>query len=299
MRIATFANSSQMLAASLKTQSRLSQMQLQTASGTKSSDYGGLGSVAGKVIDLESATKRATSYAETATTTLSRTESMYSALGSMTDLITSFKSTLSSYSVDQDAESLALTAASLRDEFVDLLNTRYEGRYLFGGNITDQEPVDLTSSDYSMDNLETEDTSYYQGNETVASVKISPNQTLNYGVLGSMDGFEQALRVFASFATSESDSLTSDQISSGLDILAKSMDNILVAQTKVSTDADTLTRAADRQTAIAASTKDLSSNYKDVDVTTISAQISTYQAQLEASFSALAKISKISLLNYQ
>ena len=52
-RVATFNVSDRMLSASLQTQARMTQAQLQQASGSVSTDYGGLGQSAGTLVDLQ------------------------------------------------------------------------------------------------------------------------------------------------------------------------------------------------------------------------------------------------------
>lgn len=298
MRVATFAISNTMLRASLKTQAKLADVQLQESSGVVSTDYGGLGSAAGQVIDTESAIARANAYADTASTAEDRVQQMYDTLTQMTDLITSFKSTLSSASVD-DTSSLAENAASMRDEFVSLLNTRYQGRYLFGGSSTGTEPVSLDEDAYSLSGLSTADTSYYQGNGALASARVSASQSITYGVTADSDGFEKALRVLASFANADTDTMSSDDLSTGIDLLAEAMDAILVKQTGLSAAASSLSNASDRQTSTADTLSDLLSSERDSDVTALAVKVSTYEAQLEASYSALSKISAVSLLNYK
>ena len=90
MRVATFAMNRQMLAASLNTQAKMAEMQLQEASGKVSTDYGGLGASAGKLINLEVAAERTDRYLASATTASSRIETQYTTLGSVADLLTSF-----------------------------------------------------------------------------------------------------------------------------------------------------------------------------------------------------------------
>ena len=94
MRVATFASSDRMLNASLATQARMSNLQMQQASGSISTNYGGLGSDTRPLLDLEATLKTSQSYADAAKSAGGRVEVMYSALSSITDLLTDFRATL-------------------------------------------------------------------------------------------------------------------------------------------------------------------------------------------------------------
>lgn len=89
MRVATFSMNERMLTASLQTQARMVEMQIQEASGSVSSDYGGLGTDTRKLINLEVALTRSQSYEKAAGEALERAEVMYDALTSVNDLLTS------------------------------------------------------------------------------------------------------------------------------------------------------------------------------------------------------------------
>ena len=197
MRVATFATSDRMLNASLATQARLANLQMQQASGSLSTDYGGLGSSSKPLLDLEASLKTSQAYADAAESADGRVEAMHSALSSVTDLLTDFRAQLTSL-MSSDSSSVsraALTSAAegYMAELASLLNTSYEGRYLFGGNSTLDLPVDL--SGFTAD-ASTQSTSYYLGDDAVTSVKISRDQTVSYGVTANDSAFEQESGVY-------------------------------------------------------------------------------------------------------
>ena len=68
MRVATFASSDRLLDAAMRVQARESEATMQQASGKQSSDYGGLGTTAGRVISLQSSVSLSKSYASAAAT---------------------------------------------------------------------------------------------------------------------------------------------------------------------------------------------------------------------------------------
>ncbi len=92
MRVATFAVSDQMIAAALRTQATMANQQIQQASGQISQDFGGLGSSSERVINLQVSVTRSQSCVDAASLADSKVQVMYSAVGSMTDIITNLRS---------------------------------------------------------------------------------------------------------------------------------------------------------------------------------------------------------------
>ena len=298
MRVATFASSERMLNASLATQARLSNLQMQQASGSISTNYGGLGSDTRPLLDLEATLKTSQSYADAAKSADGRVEVMYSALSSITDLLTDFRATLvslmSSDSTTASRAALTSAAEGYMDELASLLNTSYEGRYLFGGNSTLDPPVDLSS--YAPD-AETESTDYYQGDDAVTSVKISRDQTVSYGVTANESAFEQAFRAFGIIANAGG-TPDDELLQSSYDLVISSLDATISLQSKLSIDAGTLERAQERQSDYQTMLEGAISDLRDADVTAITVRISNYETQLQASYSAISKLQSLNLVDY-
>ena len=88
MRIATFAQSNKMIADAMRVESVMANEQVQESSGMVSTDYGGYGANAQHVVNLQVSVTRAQSYVDAATLADSKVQVMYSAVGSMTDIVT-------------------------------------------------------------------------------------------------------------------------------------------------------------------------------------------------------------------
>ena len=143
MRVATFASVDQMVNAALRTQATMNSAQVQESSGLVSTDYGGFGAQAGQVVNLQVSVMRAQSFSDAASAAYNRASIMSSALTSMSDLMTSFRSDLTAAtSTDGSGNGLTETAASLLQQMASELNTQYEGEYVFGGSQTATQPVD-------------------------------------------------------------------------------------------------------------------------------------------------------------
>jgi len=299
MRVATFANSQQMIAAALKTQSIMSDQQTQEASGLVSSDFGGLGSTTQQVLNLQVSVTRAQSYIDAATQTDSKIQVMYSAVNSIADLTTEFRSllTAATNTASTDAASVTQSAQEMLSTMASLLNTQYSGSYLFGGSRAEQAPVDVSSTTYAAaTSPSTADTSYYQGDSAVASVRVSDSQTVSYGVTADNTAFEQIMRAMNLVANNSP--LSTDTLNEALDLADSAIDAIGVVQTRISNASSSIEKASASQTEYQSYAQTLGSDLTSVDVAAVTASLATYEAQLTASYSAIAKVQGLNLSSY-
>ncbi len=295
MRVATFALSSSLMNHALTTQAKLAEKQTQEASGLVSSDYGGLGTDAGKLVDLEVSLSRAQAYADAATQATKRVEVMYSATGSIVDALIDARTTLSSASVDtEDLVAVQETAASLLEEVVSLLNTQYEGRYLFAGTDTLEAPVDL--SGYTAVDADTADTGYYGGDSTIISVKVDADRTVSYGVTADNEAFEKTIRVLSLIA--DSDTLTDGDLETLSNLLVEAQDEVIAVQSGLSLAAASLENAAAEQEDFVSIAETSIDDLRSADLAEVAVAVAQYETQLEASYAAVGKLSSVSLLDY-
>lgn len=294
MRVATYAMSQRLLTTTLRAQSSMAELQLQQASGSVATTYGGLGTSARSVVELESLLSRSRSYESTASEASGRIEIMYSSLSGVVDLLTNMRSTLTSaLSTDGDTDTVSSLAESSLIELASLLNTRFEGRYLFSGDATGTEPVNLDG--YSPD-LTTASTSYYEGDSAKATVQLSQNQSVSYGITADNPAFETALRTLGSLAGATA--LDADAIQSAYDLIVEALDAVTSVQSQVSMDAATVERAQSRQQDYQTQLEAMVSTLKDADVTALAVELATYETQLEASYSAIAQLQSLNLVDY-
>ncbi|WP_441279017.1 flagellin [Tardiphaga sp. 172_B4_N1_3] len=299
MRVATFAINDQMIASALRTQSTMANQQIQEASGLISSDFGGLGSSAQQVLNLQVSVTRAQSYIDAATQTNSKIQVMYSAVNSVSDLVTQFRTLLTSASSasSTDAASVTESAKNMLEQMASLLNTQYNGGYLFVGSATKTAPVDISSATYAAaSSPSTADTSYYQGDSQLGAVRVSDNQTVSYGVTADNTAFEQIMRAMNLVASNSP--LSTDTLNEALDLAVDSIDKLGVVQTRISNASASIERASAYQTEYQSYAQTLGSDLTSVDVAAVTAKLSTYQAQLTASYAAIAKVQSLNLASY-
>jgi flagellar hook-associated protein 3 FlgL len=298
MRVATFAQSDQMITSSLRLQSVMANEQVQEASGQKSLDFGGYGSGAGQVINLQVSVTRAQSYIDASKLADNKVQVMYSAVGSVTDIITQLRTQLSAATTGNTtaAASVINYAQQAMAQMSGLLNTQYNGEFVFSGASTDTAPSDVTSFGTGAGSLTTPDSSYYKGDSEIANVRVSDSQSISYGVTADNPAFEQVMRLLKFVGNSTS--LSSSDITQALTVASNALDATSTVQAKLSTAAAQMETASASQTDYQGFAQSLSGDLTGVDVAAITAQLATYQAQLTASYSAIAKIQGLNLANY-
>ena len=185
---------------------------------------GGLGSATQQVLNLQVSATRSQSYIDAATLTNSKIQVMYSAVNSIADLATQFRALLTSATSASgtDAASVTESARNMLEQTASVLNTQYNGSYLFGGSETKTAPVDVSSTSYpAATSPSSADSSYYQGNSQLASVRVSDSQTVSYGVSADNTAFEKLMRAMNLAA---SNSPLTDTLNEALDLAVDAID---------------------------------------------------------------------------
>ena len=299
MRVATFPLSEQMIAAALRTQSVMADDQLEQASGVTSTDYGGLGETSGQVINLQISVARSQSYVDAASSAVNKTNVMYTSVTSIANLLSSFRATLTAASNSASTDPTSVTEAAQQglQSMASLLNAQFGSEYLFGGSNTTSPPVDVSSSAYpALTSPSSADTKYYQGDDQVASARVSDGQTVSYGVTADNSAFEQGLRALNLVANNSP--LTSATLTEALNLTISAVKATAAVQTSLGLASSSMQAASSAQTEYQNFAETLGSNLDGVDVAAVTAQLSTYQAQLDASYSAIAKIQGLSLASF-
>jgi flagellar hook-associated protein 3 FlgL len=299
MRVATFPLSEQMIAAALRTQSVMANDQLEQASGVTSTDYGGLGETSGQVINLQISVARSQSYVDAATSAVNKTNVMYTSVTSIANLLSSFRATLTAASNSASTDPTSVTEAAQQglQSMASLLNAQFGSEYLFGGSNTTSPPVDVSSSAYpALTSPSSADTKYYQGDDQVASARVSDGQTVSYGVTADNSAFEQGLRALNLVANNSP--LTSATLTEALNLTISAVKATAAVQTSLGLASSSMQAASSAQTEYQNFAQTLGSNLDGVDVAAVTAQLSTYQAQLDASYSAIAKIQGLNLASF-
>ncbi len=298
-RVATFSLQSSMLDASMRIQSRMAEKELQSASGLQSETYSGLNAASTtRVLNLQSALSKSQTLTDSLAIAGDRVETMYGAIGDMIDQLTNMRSILSASSTETGSEDqLNSTAQGVLDDLEQLLNTKYDGRYLFGGAVTTSAPADLSAMT-TPTIPSTVDDSYYNGTDDLASVRLGSDQTLEYGVTANNQAIEKAIRAVMIAATMSTDPVNSDALTEAYDLATTAIEGLTALQATLSLGADRIETAEYREESLQVTLTNSITDLTQVDVAAVTAELQTYETQLQASYSALATIFETSLADY-
>src|SRR4051812_584434 len=139
MSINGIGSSSSMLVQALTSmRSQLDELQRQLGTGTRSTDYAGLGINRGLVIGLRSHLSAISSYADTTTNVNLRLSLMQTTLTRIAAIKGNVKAaTQTNFSIDASGQTIGQQAAGAQfDELLNALNTQAGDRYLFSGRAT-------------------------------------------------------------------------------------------------------------------------------------------------------------------
>lgn len=288
-RVATFSQSLYVLHQSLGTQAKLAEVQEQTASGLKSTTFGGLGVSAGALTRQQTAYEAATAQSAAATSALTVLQQSWSALGTITDLTDTISTTLASAvsAVSAtDTTDLAATAQGWLSDLQSILNGQFSDQSLFAGTATDTTAVNLT--DYVSDAA----TSYYNGSSDERVFTASDGQTVALGANAGDPAIAQLVEALKGLINGTSTAATAlDQIQSGASGVAD-------LQAGLSAGATRLQAIVDRADAKATALSDLISTLKEADLAEASVLATQYETQLQTAYSTLNMLMSVKLSDY-
>jgi flagellar hook-associated protein 3 FlgL len=297
--ISTFGLYNLLLGAAKNVQSDRATAVTQESTGLVGTDIAAYGKKMGQLLNLQDEINRAQKSADLARTTGDRAEAMYSAIGSMIDLMTNLRSAISGGLSGDDTTALVAQAQATLSDLAGQMNTQLGGRYLFAGSRTDGPAVDLSNYPSTLPpSATTPDGSYYQGDGDVASLRLPGGSTLNYGVTGDNPAFEQALRAASMVANVTTSPLDSDALKAAFDLADSAVTGLTGLQAQVSVAANRLDDTQQSQTAYVTLLQDAASSIKNVDAAEAMAKATELQTQLQAAYSALSMVMKIRLTDY-
>lgn len=285
-----------LLRSAMTVQARLAEKQTAQSSGLTEETYAALGSSAGKLISMESQLADLQGRSDTTQTALDRAEAMSDAVGSMIELMSELRSTLSSMSTQtSDSVDYNQVGETLLEDLANLMNLQVDGRYLFGGGQTTTAPVDVSLLSVPT-TPSTADSAYYLGDDSVQSVKVTDSASVDYGVTANESGFEKALR--AANMLANIDASDEDAIAEAYDLATEAMDELLATQGRLGVNASRLESWQERQDTAASLMSERISDIKAVDTAQVAVEISQYETTLEASYAVLGKLNSLRLLDY-
>lgn len=289
-RVATSNQQNTLVRCMMRAESQVATAQISSATGLRSTDYKGIAADSGRIVDLESHYRRTERYIDEGEVVSGRIETMHSTVGSMIDVTNRLQSLIASLqgAAGSAADGVQDEAAGLMQEFAGLLNTRMEGRYLFGGSRTDQAPVSIDSATYPAASAPSSaDTRYYSGDGGLFYFQAADDLVIEYGATADDPAVEQAMRAFNLLANMSTDPVDSTVLDEASELAAAGADGMTVIQSKLGTAAGTLERTLDRHLDTQLVLETQVDDRRNIDLAAATTRLSQLQASLEATMSLM------------
>lgn len=299
-RIATANHQNTLVRYMMQGESRVAAAQITASSGLKSTDFKGVASDSGRIVDLDSTYRRTERYIDEGEVVSGRIQTMDSTVGSMIDVTNRLQSLITSLqgAASSAAEGVQEEAAGLMKEFIGLLNTRQEGRYLFAGSRTDTAPVNSDTASYPPVTVpSTADTSWYSGDSSLSYFQAADDLVIEYGATADDPAIEKAMRAFTLVASMSVDPVDSDVLDEASTLAAEGADGMSVIQARLGVAAGTLDRTLDRHVDTQLVLETQVDDLRSVDLAEATVRMSQLQASLEATMSLMKILQDTNLNN--
>lgn len=294
-RVGDLAQSNRMQSLVRQTQSRIADGQIAIATGKNAKSYAEIGDKAGLLIASQQQSQLTARFVTENQKVVDRTNMMSTALGGVADLAERFRSTLVAAMQESTGSAVPLESEvqNMLSEVTNLLNSKFEGRYLFSGSRTDTAPVTLpvpppTGTDPSL---------YYQGDEQRLTARIDVGTEVTYGVTASNPALADLIgalgQVHEASATSNP-----DMLSQALDRVGSAIDGIATLRGSLGVTTARIEATVETQKSAQSYLDEVVDGIVGTDLASAYSKIASDTASLEASFLLTSKLSKLSLAEY-
>lgn len=313
-RIGTFTNQQMILSATLRNQARFADTQLQVATGKVSQTFSGISQDTSRLTNLKNELAKTEQYIENIDVVTKRLEFMEFGLEQIDDMARDMRSLIRSNLNGDAATTVNLQALAQQylEQVTEIMNLRDDSRYLFAGGKTDTKPVDLANGVYTPPVPPpfdaTVDTGYYEGDASIAEVRIDDTVVVQYGVLASESAFEKIVRSLDHVAqttfTSPITAAEKQMLNDAITALTEAVEDNGTSKTIGELASDVVLdhrlldsqREKHQQYANFASTS--IGEIENVDTAEAITFLNFQQVQLQASYELIARIGTLSLTNF-
>jgi flagellar hook-associated protein 3 FlgL len=177
-----------------------------------------------------------------------------------------------------------------------ILNTEFEGRYLFSGSRTTTMPVgDIENITNVINQAPT--ANYYNGDDTVLSANITSTININYGIKANDPAFQNLIACLNTVLVGEK---TGDDAEFGtaLEYLDKAYDQVIELRSQNGNFASTVLNVNNQYTNTLLYTKQTLARLTDTDLPSATASLYSQDAILRASYATLSRLTSTSLNDY-
>jgi flagellar hook-associated protein 3 FlgL len=302
-RVADFGQSSLNQFQLMQLETQIAKIQTQVGSGQVSQTFDGISAQAQQLVSLQGQSTKITQYLSNNNLASQRTTAAETAITNMMNLATSFQTTLVNALNPGNAGSMALNQTAQNDmqQMAALLNTQFEGQYIFAGSATSTVPVNLSAPGFTAPGPvypSTPNTSYFQGNSTKLAVQVDDNFSVTYGTTADQTGFEELLRAMHLAATAVTNPADIPRLNEALRVAKLAISDMSAIQAQIGVVQNVLSNTQEAQNQFQLQLKQQIGNISNIDVAQASTDLTGTENTLQASYAVTARLSQLSLVNF-
>ncbi len=302
-RVANFAQHQLTLSYTLQTQSNAARTQIEIASGKTAQQYAEIPRDANQLVSLERNIQLSEKFSQNIDQAVARLNIMESSIATMVNRATEVLGIMSQGLSGSYIDDLPLQqfSATFLEEAAALINTQHEGRYLFAGSLTDRVPVDLNDPAYTpaagLPGVFAADFDYYQGDQTLLSVRADDAFETVYGITGDNPAFEEMLRALE-YMDYAGANLDKQVLTEAYNLMKSAIDGLSDLRGQIGANTLVLEKTKDGHQNFQTYAENIVSSIEDTDIAAATTQLSMDELTLQGSYLALSRLSSLNLISF-
>lgn len=303
-RISTFAQNQAVVAQMLRAQSQVADTQRQVSTGEISDSYKGMARNASALVGARAVESRTLKYIDLAKQAISRVDLQATGISTMYSTAAKLRQNLLNALANNSGRTVAVDVNAAFEIGKSVLNTKANGRYIYAGSRTDMMPFGAANL-ADLATVANPVSGYFANDTKKSQVRVDQNLNIEYGQAASEMGQDlmASIKTIAEYnaATPIGESLTpadraiiKAQIAN-LDTVMGTISGIEAANGIVQKRLEDIVI---RHEEIDVVNKRLIADVSEVDMAAAIARLNQDQLAVEASYSLIRQLNKISLLNF-
>jgi flagellar hook-associated protein 3 FlgL len=298
-RISTYLQNQQSLQTLQTAAQNIALSTFQITTGNKAQNLSQVAKDSNQILTLGDVTTRAGVYQNNITSANNQLQSMESVLNNMLNILQDASSTATLGSNENDAStraSLAPKLQSLVQSFYAAMQIQFNGKYLFSGSNGLTSPIAGNGTSTPYNNAQAS-SQWYQGDGDLPTVVTGPGTSLQYGVLGNDQAFQDMKTGLEALWYGLQNNSTTD-MDSGIALLQNARSAVSSLLGEVGGQISALNLDSTNNTAQTQFIQNQLDSLQKVDVSQAITQFSQQQATMQASMALITQVNRLSLLDF-
>jgi len=298
------AQNQAVIAQMMRAQSQVAATQRQISTGEISDRYSGIARDASALVSAKAIESRTLKYIDIGKQAMARADFQAVGMNAMYDTAAKLRQDLLNALATNSGRTVALDVNAAFDTGKGLLNSKFGGRYVYAGSRTDTPPFNAADI-ADLATVANPVAGYFDNDGNKAQVRVDQNLVIEYGVLASDIGQDlmasvktlaeyNAATPFSQYLTAADRAAIEAQIAN-LDAAMQKIGGAQAANGIVQNRLETIVIRHEDHDAV---NKRLIADLSEVDMATAISRLNQDQLAVEASYSLIQQLNKISLLNF-